>query len=120
MTPEKKDRDHQKTLREFYEAKGDKSAVWINDETGQIVDSLPVESRIRPGSGGCQLCHEDLAVSEVDAPRQQKVEQRHRSVDLVGRAPDQQHAVTADIRTKPIPMLPDRRPVLLLGKRGGP
>jgi hypothetical protein len=241
MRPETKNRAHQKKLREFYEATGDKAAVWINDATGQVVDSLPVESRIRPGSGGCQLCHEELQGSEVHArvefderrlpriiagsgdfvceqcaewirllhyhadngsvptprfdegdlvlragteeiyevlesrltgiatagvwfpsytcqrieirqgtgkilpacmgllfeipdcelqplpprysittPPQHKVGQQHRPVDLVGRTPDRQQAVAADVRTNPTPMLPEPRRPLLLGKRGGP
>jgi len=113
MTQEKKNRDHQKNLREFYEATGDNAAVWINDTTGQIVDALPIESPIR----------ELQPVSPrypTSASQQRKVEQRPRSIDLVGRAPNQQHAVTADIRTNPTRLLPEPRPTLLLGKRGGP
>jgi hypothetical protein len=216
-----------------------KAALWINDDSGQIVDTLPIESRIRPGSGGCQLCHEELQGNEIRAhvefddrhlprlligsgdvcehcvewigllhyhaengsvatprfddgdlvlragteelyevlesrltgiasagvwfptytcqrieiqeptgkilpaclgllfeiadcelqplplrysittPRQHKVGQRHRSVDLVGHAPDRQQAVTADIRTNPTQMLPEPRRPLLLGRRRG-
>jgi hypothetical protein len=111
MTPEMQGRHHQKTLREFYEATGDKSAVWINDETGQIVDSLAVESRVPPGSGGCYA---------ISSSHQPEIERRRRSIDLVGRAPDQQHAVTAVVRKNPAPMLPAPHRLLLLGRRGGP
>jgi hypothetical protein len=59
MTVENKHRADNKTLREFYEATGSKGVLWIDDRTGRIVE-LPVESRIRRGDGGCQLCHEEL------------------------------------------------------------
>src|SRR5438874_12778813 len=59
MTLENKHRADNKTLREFYEATGSKGVLWIDDRTGRIVE-LPVESRIRRGEGGCQLCHEEL------------------------------------------------------------
>ena len=59
MTVENKHRADNKTLREFYEATGSKGVLWIDDRTGRIVE-LPVESRIRRGEGGCQLCHEEL------------------------------------------------------------
>ena len=240
MTVENKHRADNKTLREFYEATGSKGVLWIDDRTGRIVE-LPVESRIRRGEGGCQLCHEQFVAMEkhgrvdfdernlprlvfgpgeaicvecvewvrlldyhaengsvatprfeegdlvlraateelyevldsklsgistagvwfptytcqrieirpgtgkilpacmgllfeipdcelqplppryaISTSRQHKLGHRHRSVDLVGGTPDRQQAVTADIRTNPTPMLPDHRPVLLLGKRGGP
>jgi len=112
MTLEIKDRDRQKKLREFYETTGDKAAVWINDTTGQIVDILPVESPI----------HELQPVPPrfpISASQQRKIEQRPRSIDLVGRTPNQQHTVTADISTNPTQLLPEPRRTLLLGKPGG-
>jgi hypothetical protein len=63
MTVENKHRADNKTLREFYEATGSKGVLWIDDRTGRIVE-LPVESRIRRGEGGCQLCHEQLVGME--------------------------------------------------------
>jgi hypothetical protein len=51
--------------RSVLETTSGKAALWINDDSGQIVDTLPIESRIRPGSGGCQLCHEELDGNEV-------------------------------------------------------
>jgi hypothetical protein len=63
MTAENKHRDDNKMLREFYEATGSKGVLWIDNATGQIVE-LPIESRIRPGEGGCQLCHQDLDGTE--------------------------------------------------------
>jgi hypothetical protein len=53
-----KNRD--RTIRESCEGTEDKAVLWIENETGQIVDTLPVESRIRPGEGGCQCCYEHL------------------------------------------------------------
>jgi hypothetical protein len=52
--------NREKKLRELCETTGGRAVLWINDATGQIVDSLQIESRIRQGSGGCQLCHEQL------------------------------------------------------------
>ena len=49
--------NREKRLREFYETSGDKAVFWINDSTGQIVETLAIESRIRPGEGAGQLCH---------------------------------------------------------------
>jgi len=113
MTLENKDRDRQKKLREFYETTGDKAAVWINDTTGQIVDMLPAESPIRE----LQPVAPRFPIS---ASQQREIEQRPRFIDLVGRAPSQQHAVTAGIRMNPTQLLPELRRTLLLGKRGGP
>jgi len=63
MTLENKHRADNKTLREFYEATGSKGVLWIDHRTGRIVE-LPVESRIRRGEGGCQLCHEQFVGME--------------------------------------------------------
>src|SRR6185295_7025511 len=52
-------------LRNLCETTSVKTALWIDDDSGQIVDTLPNESRIRSGSGGCQLCHEELDGHEV-------------------------------------------------------
>ena len=52
-------------LRNLCETTSVKTALWIDDDSGQIVDTLPIESRIRSGSGGCQLCHEELDGHEV-------------------------------------------------------
>ena len=60
MTVENKHRADNKTLREFYEATGSKGVLWIDDGSGRIVDELEVETRIRSGEGGCQLCHEPV------------------------------------------------------------
>jgi hypothetical protein len=57
--------DHNTRLRNLFETTSGKAALWINDDSGQIVDTLPIESRIRPGSGGCQLCHEERDGHEV-------------------------------------------------------
>jgi hypothetical protein len=111
MTPEKKTRGQ--TLREFYEAIGDKSAVWINDNTGQIIDSLEVESPIPE-------LQSTSARYAITTAQQRRIDQQPRSIDLVGRTPDRQHMVTTEAPTNPAPRLPDHRPVLLLGKRGGP
>ena len=51
--------NREKKLREFHETTGNKGMLWIDDATGRIVE-LPVESCIRQGEGGCQLCHEQL------------------------------------------------------------
>jgi hypothetical protein len=61
MTVENKHRDDDKNLG-FY-ATTRRAALWIDDATGRIVE-LPIDSRIRPGSGGCQLCHQDLDGTE--------------------------------------------------------
>ena len=53
--------EHNTQLRNFLETTSGETAIWIDDDSGQIVDTLPIESRIRPGSGGCHLCHEELA-----------------------------------------------------------
>jgi hypothetical protein len=54
------DKDQQETLREFPQGTADRAVVWIDDGTGRILDELEVETRIRPGTEGCQLCHEPL------------------------------------------------------------
>jgi hypothetical protein len=63
MTVEHRNPDDDKKLRQFHEATAKKGVLWIDDARGQIVELL-VESRIRPGSGGCQLCHDDLDGTE--------------------------------------------------------
>jgi hypothetical protein len=50
----------QQSLREFYQPGTDRAVIWIDDGSGRIVDELEVETRIRSGEGGCQLCHEEL------------------------------------------------------------
>lgn len=57
--------DGQQSLREFYQRSADRALIWIDDGSGRIVDELGVETRIRPGEGGCQLCHEELDGSEA-------------------------------------------------------
>jgi hypothetical protein len=54
--------DHENKQRETTSGK---AALWIDDGSGQVIDTLPIESRIRPGSGGCQLCHEEVGGNEV-------------------------------------------------------
>jgi len=111
MTAKMSDRAHQKTLSDFSEATVNRSAVWINDETGQIIENSSLESRIRQ-EAGC----ERYAIT-ITTPQQPKLDQRRRSIDLVGRAQDQQTAV-AGVRKNPTSMLPELRRPLLLGKRG--
>jgi hypothetical protein len=60
-------RDQDQPLSKCLETTSGKAALWINDDSGQIIDSLPIESRIRRGSGGCQLCHEELDRNAVHA-----------------------------------------------------
>jgi hypothetical protein len=74
--------DDNMQLRSFLETTSGKAALWINDDSGQIVDTLPIESRIRPGSGGCQLCHEELGGNEVLARLQ--FDDRHLPKLIVG------------------------------------
>jgi hypothetical protein len=57
--------DDNTQLRSSLETTSGKAALWIDDDSGQLIDSLPIESRIRPGSDGCQLCHEELGGNEV-------------------------------------------------------
>ena len=59
--------EHNTQLRNFLETTSGETAIWIDDDSGQIVDTLPIESRIRPGSGGCNLCHEELGGNAVHA-----------------------------------------------------
>ena len=54
----------QKTLRQVYEHAADRAVVWIDDGSGRIIDELDVETRIRPGTGGCQLCRGPLDGSQ--------------------------------------------------------
>jgi hypothetical protein len=54
------DDEQQETLREFHHRTADRAVVWIDDGTGRVLDELEVETRIRPGTEGCQLCHESL------------------------------------------------------------
>jgi hypothetical protein len=54
------DNEFQETLREFRRRIAHRAVVWIDDGTGRILDELEVETRIRPGTEGCQLCHESL------------------------------------------------------------
>jgi hypothetical protein len=63
MTVENKDRDDNRKLRELYEATAKKAVLWIDDTSDQIVE-LPIESRIRSGEGGCQICHQHLDGNE--------------------------------------------------------
>jgi hypothetical protein len=37
-----------------------RAVIWIDGAIGRLVDELEVETRIRSGEGGCQLCHEEL------------------------------------------------------------
>ena len=85
MTVENKHRADNKTLREFYEATGSKGVLWIDDRTGRIVE-LPVESRIRRGEGGCQLCHEELDAIGQNTTRWMPRYDRFRCAGLVLRA----------------------------------
>ena len=57
----------QKTLRQVYEDAADRAVIWIDDGSGRIVDELEVETRMRLGTGGCQLCRESLDGSEKRA-----------------------------------------------------
>ena len=113
MTAKMSDRAHQKTLSDFSEATRNRSAVWINDETGQIIENSSLESRIRQ-EAGC----ERYAIT-ITTPQQPKLDQRRRSIDLVGRAQDQQNAVAEVARRNSTSMLPELRRPLLLRKRGG-
>jgi hypothetical protein len=56
--------NREKRLREFYETSGDNAVFWISDSTGQIVESLAIESRIRPSEGACQDCLEALNTTD--------------------------------------------------------
>src|SRR5438309_1452595 len=60
MKRDENDQDDQRALRRLYEASADRAVIWIDDGSGQIIDELEVETRIRPGTDGCQLCHEAL------------------------------------------------------------
>ena len=111
MTAHKADHAHKKTLRELSEATSNGSAVWIDDETGQIIDNTSNESPIRQ--------HADCERYAVTKSQQRRINQRPRLIDLVGRAQDN-HYVPSLAGTTPTPMLPERRRPLLLGKRGGP
>jgi hypothetical protein len=62
MRPDQTERNQR--LRSLYENSNDRAILWIDDGTGQIADELVIESRIRTGSGGCELCHEPLDGSE--------------------------------------------------------
>ena len=57
--------DPQETAREFYQRDANRAVIWISDDDGRIVDELDVETRIRGGEGGCQLCHESLDGNEA-------------------------------------------------------
>jgi len=109
MTADKTDRAHQMTLRDLSEATGDRSAVWIDDETGQIIDSIPNESRTRPRTG-CERY-------PITPSQQRRIGQLAMSINLVGSVQDRRHAVFA-VAPYLKPMLPERRHALLLGKRG--
>jgi hypothetical protein len=54
------EKNRHETLRQVYEGAADRSVIWIDDGNGRIVDELEVETRIRRGEAGCQLCHEAL------------------------------------------------------------
>jgi len=112
MTAHKADRAHKKTLRELSEATSKGSAVWIDDETGQIIDRTSNRSRTR--------LRADCERHAVTKSQQRRINQRPRLIDLVGRAQDNLYVPSLAGAT-PTPMLPERRrPQLLLGKRGGP
>jgi len=69
-------------LRNLCEMTSSKTALWIDDDSGQIVDTLPIESRIRAGSTGCHLCHEELGGHEVLA--RLEFDERHLPKLIVG------------------------------------
>jgi hypothetical protein len=102
---------HRKTFSYFSDASGNRSAVWINDETGQVIENSSLESRIHQEAD----CERHSIT--ITTPQQPKLDQRRRPIDLVGRAQDQQTAV-AGVRKNPTSMLPELRRPLLLGKRG--
>lgn len=111
MTVDKTDRARQKTLSDFSDATGNRSAVWIDEETGRIIDSISNRTRTR--------LRADCEHHAVTKSQQRRIDQRPRLIDLVGRAQDN-HYVPSLTGTTPTPMLPERRRALLLGKRGGP
>lgn len=104
--------DHNTQLRSFVETTAGKTALWIDDDSGQIVDSISNKSRIRLDA--------DCERHVITTSQQRRIDQRPRFVDLVGRAQDRHQSVRAIPRTNPEQMLPERRRPLLLGRRGGP
>jgi hypothetical protein len=95
-------------LREFYEASGDKAVLWISDSTGQIVENLAIESRIRPGEGACRDCPEALNTTDKNPVPPA-------AIDLVGSASRIRLLPVSDPQHR-VPALPAHR--LLLGKGG--
>jgi len=100
--------NREKRLREFYETSGDKAVFWINDSTGQIVETLAIESRIRPGEGAGQDCPQALNTTD-------KHPLPPAAIDLVGSASRIRSLPVSDPQ-RPVPALPAHR--LLLGKGG--
>src|SRR5262249_54998398 len=54
-----------RNLGEPNQPKADAAVIWLDDRDGRIVDELEVETRIRSGEGGFQLCRESLDGSEA-------------------------------------------------------
>jgi hypothetical protein len=100
--------NREKRLREFYETSGDNAVFWISDSTGQIVESLAIESRIRPGKEACQDCPEALNTTD-------KHPLPPAAIDLVGSASKIRSLPVSDPQRR-APALPAHR--LLLGKGG--
>jgi hypothetical protein len=93
--------DHNTQLRNFVETTAGKTALWIDDDSGQIVDSISNKSRIRPGA--------DCKRHVIATSQQRRIDQRPRFVDLVGRS------LLRITRKNSEPILLERPPRLLLG-----
>jgi hypothetical protein len=90
-------------IRNLHETTSGKAAIWIDDDSGKIVDILPIESR-----------EAQRRPRRYAFPRSL---QHDRPIDLIGRRPNPQ--ATLPGRPQSIPVLPPGPPQLLLGKRGG-
>ena len=99
MTFNNKKKDFDKT-REFHETTSSSVALWINDDTGQLVDTLPIDSRIRPEP-------QPVPPScEIAGSQQRHVEERRRFVDLIGHHSDTQRLLPGRGSNDPMLSLP--------------
>ena len=101
------------------------TGVWFPIYRCQRIEVREATGEILPACRGLLFEIADCELQPVPpryklvASRTLGLEERRKSVDLVGIARDQ-HAITSDVRKIPPSTLPEPRRPLLLRKRGGP
>jgi hypothetical protein len=105
-------------LGNFSETASSKLALWIDDDSGQIVDTLSIESL---GRSIFDIPNPELQPlpPRYAIPRVPESERRYRPIELVAHSREQPYLLAARFPSDTQPPLPARGPRLLLGKRGG-